>query len=63
MALTTKQLDSLSNLHALPVSKVICIAKAAVKAYKCIKAAGGNPTKIAQCAAALVSDLETCLKK
>lgn len=63
MALTTKQLASLNNLHGLPLTKIVCIAKAAVKAYKCIKAADKNPTKIAVCAAALVADIEACLKK
>jgi hypothetical protein len=63
MALTTKQLASLNNLHALPLSKIICLAKAAIKAYRCIKAASGNPAKIAQCAATLIADIEACLKK
>lgn len=63
MALTAKQLQSLNNLHALPVAQIICIAKAAVKAYKCVKAAGNDPEKILQCAETLVKDIEACLKK
>lgn len=62
MALTTKQLDSLANVHALPLTKIICIVKAAVKGYKCIKAAEGDPAKIAKCAAALIEDVENCVK-
>lgn len=63
MALTTKQLASLNNLHGLSLAKVICIGKAAGNAYKCIKAAGKDPSDIAACAATLVHDIESCLKK
>lgn len=62
MALTTKQLDALSNVHGLSLSKIVCIVKAAVKAYKCVKAAHKDPAKIAACAATLVADIETCVK-
>lgn len=62
MALSRSQLKSLNDLHGLSVKKLICIGKAAVKAYKCVKAAGHDPTKIAACAAALVADVEACLK-
>ena len=62
MALTSKQLDSLSNVHGLPLTKIICIVKAAVKAYKCVKAAEKDPAKIAACVATLVADIEECVK-
>lgn len=62
MALTTKQLDALNNVDGLPLTKIICVVKAAVKAYKCLKAAGKDPAKIAACAATLVADIEACVK-
>ncbi len=62
MALTRKQLASLDKVNRLPLGKVVCIFKAAVKAYKCIKAAGGDPGKIAACAATLVAEIEACIK-
>lgn len=62
MALNKAQLKSLENLHGISLKKLICIAKAAVKAYKCIRAAGGDPVKIGTCAGALVADIEKCLK-
>jgi hypothetical protein len=62
MALTRKQLESLDKVNALPLGKILCIFQAAVKAYKCIKAAGGDPVKIAACGATLVADIEKCIK-
>jgi hypothetical protein len=63
MPLTKNQLSSLNNVHGLSLSKIVCIAKAAIKAYKCVKAAGGDISKIQTCATALITDLEACIKK
>jgi hypothetical protein len=63
MALTTKQLETFANIEGLPVKQLWCIAKAAYKLYKCIKAAGGNATKIVECVGTFVTDIESCFKK
>ena len=57
MPLSARQLESLNNVHGLPLGKIVCIVKAAVKAYKCVKAAGNDPGKIAACAAARVGNV------
>lgn len=45
-----------TNLKGVPLGKVICIAKAAWKAYKC-ETTGGQ-----HCIETLVSDIEACVK-
>ena len=61
MPLNAQQLKSLEKAD-VSIGKIICVVKAAVKAYRCIKAAEGKPSEIAKCAATLVADIEKCLE-
>jgi hypothetical protein len=61
MALTQQRISEIdeqakNGFKGIPVGKIICIAEAAWKAYKC-ETGGGE-----HCIETLISDIEACLK-
>jgi hypothetical protein len=61
MALTTQTVQQLdteakNDFKGIPLGKILCLAKAAWKAYQCETTGGTN------CIQNLVKDIEACLK-
>lgn len=58
MPLTTKRASEfLKNAEGIPVGKIICIAKSALKFYVCWKSSSSD-----QCIKTLIKDIESCLR-
>ena len=55
---TTQQVDAeiRNDFKGLPLGKILCLAKAAWKAYQCETGGGTN------CIQNLIKDIEACLK-
>ncbi len=62
MPLSDEQRGQLADIQRVPISKVICLARAAYDCYTCVKAANGDVGKIAQCAEKLIADIERCMQ-
>jgi hypothetical protein len=58
MPVTKRVSEFLGNPERIPIGKIICIAKAALKFYKCWKSSGSD-----QCIKTFIKDIEACLKR
>lgn len=61
MALTQRQLDSLEvDIRRIPgwLKKAVCLARAALKFYKCWQKTDGSD----KCVKTLIADIEKCVK-
>jgi hypothetical protein len=59
MALSAKRAGQLlENIEGVPIGKILCIAKAALKFVVCWTSSGTDT-----CVKTLIADIEKCLKK
>ena len=62
MALTRQQLQAFAKPDRLTLAQIFCILRAALKLYRCVRAAAGDVDKIVRCVETFIGEVEGCFR-